>query len=297
MKINITNVKDILIKLEESKNSYENVYYAYYNIIKDVAELWNNGVELQLMENVEKEKKDMNYNYNDLNDFNDVFNYICTRYSFANNIMLNKNEETKIINAMNGCINRLNKINRLLSSVDKSELNNYQLNILNNVIHCFKQEINNKAVELKNSLVSNFNNIRRIERDIKEKLEKTTIHIIKETDTSITKTRIDNNIVLLDHEELEKISSLLKLQITEEMKIIKNINSLFVNLKNNYVSDNTYLFEELSNLIIYNLNNNKNNHYYNVYLIDQRITEVKEKMAAAKRIDENANIGTIDGIV
>ena len=104
---------------------------------------------------------------------------------------------------------------------------------------------------------------------------------------------MDKDIIYIGYNNLEKIVKLLELQISEENTIISNINTSYLNLKEDYISDNSNVLEQFFEQSIFNMKRNRKNHDSNIFLINRRIQNVKEKMRKAKAIDENTKINRV----
>ena len=104
---------------------------------------------------------------------------------------------------------------------------------------------------------------------------------------------MDKDIKYIDYENLEKIVKMLEAQISEETTIIHNINASYLNLKENYISDNNNSLGQFFEQNVSNMKRNRKNHDSNVFLINKRIQNVKEKIRRVKEIDENAKINRV----
>lgn len=98
---------------------------------------------------------------------------------------------------------------------------------------------------------------------------------------------MNDKIILIDSENLEKISSSLRLYINDENDLNANIDKCYRNIIDNYVSDNSNLLKQIDVENNMNLKKIKNSHESNVYLINKRIETVNIKIANVKKIDES----------
>ena len=105
---------------------------------------------------------------------------------------------------------------------------------------------------------------------------------------------MEEQIIYIDSENLAQIVEKLNLYINEENDLINDIKESFNRLKENYVSTNSNLLEQLQVNDLANLNKMKLNHDSNIFLINVRIEHVREKVRIAKAIDDSASK---DGIV
>ena len=98
---------------------------------------------------------------------------------------------------------------------------------------------------------------------------------------------MNDKIILIDSENLEKISKSLRLYINDESDISANIGRCYRSILENYVSDNGSFLKQLDFEISKNLKKIENSHESNVFLINKRIETVNTKIADVKKIDES----------
>lgn len=82
--------------------------------------------------------------------------------------------------------------------------------------------------------------------------------------------------IVINIEELEKISSLIDIQYKDEEIIKDDINILFDNINYSYISNNSNELERLQTEILNNIKISNNNHYNNIYVLNKKIEESKQ---------------------
>ena len=181
IRINLKKIKQHIKRYNDLINEYEYNYLNYYNIISSISFLWNDENSKKFLLSVSNEKKYCKELLSELNLTNDVYKYIYTKYSkFGEEIYINIEKINTIINKFDKCIEQATQIFNIYKNLNYSK--KYSLFILEQT-----KRIENIIIELKNSkeqLKKHVNEIEQIERNIKNRLNKINISIIKETDIS-----------------------------------------------------------------------------------------------------------------
>ena len=131
------------------------------------------------MQNIESEKASMNLVYNDLTLINSIYEKMYKGYSeLGNKIYINVNKEEEIVNKMNGCINHLNRIIKMLDYVS---VDSNQIYLLNNTKQMLFRELDVFRA-LCNNVVNAFIKVKKIENQIHDMLLKINIETVKVSD-------------------------------------------------------------------------------------------------------------------
>lgn len=106
---------------------------------------------------------------------------------------------------------------------------------------------------------------------------------------------MDEIVLLIGYEGLERVVKLLNFQITEESNIINDISDCYNLMMEYYISKkNSNLLEHINEQSIENAIINKKNHDANVFLINRRIECARAKIAKFDAPDNNLKIGRIE---
>lgn len=106
---------------------------------------------------------------------------------------------------------------------------------------------------------------------------------------------MNEEIIYIDSENLERIVELLTVQIKEENNLIINYKETISEIIDNYDSNNIGPLEDLEMKNISNMKKVNSNHESNIFLIQKRIENVKRKVQKVKNIEENSKVnGVVD---
>lgn len=104
---------------------------------------------------------------------------------------------------------------------------------------------------------------------------------------------MNENVMYIDSENLENIVKKLNMYIKEEQETINDFENYYNNVSSCYNSDNDKLLDQINMQTNYNLKKVKINHDSNIFLINKRIQDVKNKLENLKRIEDSAKIDRI----
>ena len=99
--------------------------------------------------------------------------------------------------------------------------------------------------------------------------------------------------IYIDYENLENIVKLLNVYIKEEDSIINEYQKCNTTVNDNYISKNSYLLKQHLYDNYNSLKTMLENHKSNIYLINKRIDNVKNKISKLKSIDDSTKIDRI----
>ncbi len=184
MKIDLSKLKQEISKLKKIETDYEEIYLNYYSKIKEIDNEWNNIYEKRLMQNIEKEKKEMSLVHSDITELKSLYTYIYEKYSdIGKKIEIDLDKEDIIIRQLDICINHLRSVRYLCNNVDREDKTPEQIYALNSISRKANTGINS-LVELRISITSIFKKIKEIENTIKTKINKINLSSVQETDIS-----------------------------------------------------------------------------------------------------------------
>ena len=176
MKINISNLKDKINKINNIIRKYEEVYLNYYNDLSQASMLWKGTIANDFLNDSISDKEKIKPIISNLNEIKELYQYIVEKYkSYGNTINYNLSNKDEIIINFNNCKAKLNEIINLYSEVI-SIYNNY---IITSELEQIKK--NKKEIEIiEDKIITMIKEIEEHEKDISLKIDKINLEYIKE---------------------------------------------------------------------------------------------------------------------
>lgn len=181
MQINVSNLKQTLNKYISSLEKYKNNINNLYNELNQTEKFWTDGHSVKFFKDVSLNKVKMETMQSELNDVQEVYNYFIGKYeSIGNKIFFDLDNKNRFINKIDNLTNQIKNVINMYRSLDLSfcsaerSMLQSERQILNNNLN-YLSDIKEKNKRL-------LNEIEEIEKNIKLKLSKISIEIIKEND-------------------------------------------------------------------------------------------------------------------
>ncbi|HIR49084.1 MAG TPA: hypothetical protein IAB35_03810 [Candidatus Faecimonas gallistercoris] len=179
MKVITSTLKEEVLSLNQLIKEYEKVYLNLYNEFFATSFSWQDSYQKNFTSEIEKEKKQVEKMINELTSIKDIYNYIIEKYeTIGQKIIINVNTSKTILKQIDGYIEKLDSIiqsyNNLDTSFCKSEKEIIEKE--RNTLEYTKK----KMLKIKTNIKSKIDNIERIERELKNKLSKINIELVKD---------------------------------------------------------------------------------------------------------------------
>ena len=184
MKVNVNNLKNEISALNKLLDDYEENYLNYYNVLSSFSFYWNDARSKIFFASLPKEKMQCANLLDELKDLKGVYSYIADKYSaLGNKISANLNARNKVLRYFN---NYIDKLDRIINRFDYLDLSFCSTGIYNSIRNR-RNELSNmreRAKTARNKVDNIFDKIDRIETEIKKKIRRVNVSVIRETDIS-----------------------------------------------------------------------------------------------------------------
>lgn len=182
--IDLSAIENTLIQLNKTISEYEQLDKTIFRTLNDSSTFWNDGIANSFFIEVEKQSKSNDKVINNLKDNTDLLNYMINSYlEIGKKIECNLNSESDINKKINDILERLYNIIILYSNLNMY-FSSYERNILLNEKVKLTSVYNNLKIML-NNINSKFEKMRKIEKNIKIKIEKLNNYTIDIFDSNI----------------------------------------------------------------------------------------------------------------
>lgn len=285
MELNTKNLKIELNNLNEFIEEYETNYLNLYNEISNIPLYWKDNKSIAIVKDISLYKQKIKILIDEIYHLQDVYVEILESYStFGEKIYFDLKNEDNLITNYDSYISELEKI-----------INSYKNLDLNFCLEESQQIINEKNLLLKNketiqqikeNTLEVINNIEEIEKEIKLKISRLTIEIIKEQDLN-SYNRITENNAIMDTDQMSILLNKIQMYKKEEDIIIESINKTITNLIYNYKTSNTEGINKIQTEIINKLKIITKIHNNYITFINQNIENYKETERKVLNILEN----------
>lgn len=288
MKLNVENLNVDIKKYNKLINYYEQVCFKFYSELNLSKEYWLGNDANYFFANIEEEKIKVQLFYKELFSIGDLYIYLVKKYQvLGKKILIELNEKDNILTKFDDYI------------VKFENLINYYKNIDTNfdvaIGECIKKqqellEKNRLKIEIiKDKYKKFFSNVEEIELEVKERLSKINIEVIKEITTKlkILGTDIKPYMYVKNMENSIKVLQFYK---NEEDITFEEIQDTFLNIIYNYNTSNKKLLDN----ILLDINNRvkiiNNNHLNELTILRNKVDSHKNTSFAISQIlEETAN--------
>lgn len=179
MIIDVKDLKQEATKRTQIIKEYEGIYLNLYNQLIDVTNYWEDKQALQFKEKIEKDKQNIKQFIEEVKTLEETYQFIIEKYeALGQEIKINLAEKNAIINRFNTCqtkitniINKYNSLNLSFCPPEKAMIQKEK-----NILYNDKKNIE----QVKEKIITYFNNIENIEKEITSKIAKIEISIINE---------------------------------------------------------------------------------------------------------------------
>ncbi len=181
MFVNVANMRTKLNLIVNSLNSLYADYLDYYNELNGVTLNWQDPIAFKYFDNVKREQLKFKVMQEEFSSLKEIYQYFVSKYSELGDKVF------YVLENKDSCINKLNnfieKIRNIINNYDR--LDTSFCSTERRLLEKEKQKLNKVISDMeqeKEILKTIFHKIENIESQIKVKLSKIDIEVIKETD-------------------------------------------------------------------------------------------------------------------
>ena len=178
MIVHVDKIKVELDKYNNLINKYENAYLNLYHELNSASLYWNDGHSAKFFDNVEVEKNKVSNGILELKSVRDIYFYIVESYEkLGNRISFDLKYQDSIISSFNKYIDKLDEIINLYNNLDLTFCAE-EANLLKTELEKLGH-MKYSVTAIKNKVRKIFLQIEEIEKEVKFRISKIDIEIIK----------------------------------------------------------------------------------------------------------------------
>lgn len=298
MLINVEEIKLLSIKMKKIRDNYEDICINYYGNLNSIKEYWKSNKSDSYFNVVNSEKKYYFELLNNIDDLLDIFKYLINKYNSIGNIIRYDfsledsylQKKISIIDSLNDILNIYNNLN--IKKINSSILNliTKEKDILLNGLK-FLEEYCDANRNTMNEIVS-------VENDLREKFSKLDVITISVSDFKdyIFNNKEKHDEIVVDEGKIKTICSKLEFHLSEEQKLINDLNDIFIEMSDYYKSDNIDRVERIECEIILAMNNIRKNKMLNYQMLVKEITNIIQTRQDVKNILDGFSSNVYDNV-
>ncbi len=298
MLINVEKIKFLTLKMKKIRDNYEDICINYYGNLNNVKECWKSNKSDGYFNVVNSEKKYYFSLLNNIDDFLDIFKYLINKYdSIGNIIRYDFSLEDSYLQKKISIIDSLNDILNIYNNLNIKKINSSILNLITKE----KDILLNGLKFLEEYCDANRNTMNEIvfvENDLREKFSKLDVITISVSDFKdyIFNNKEKYDEIVVDEGKIKTICSKLEFHLSEEQKLINDLNDIFIEMSDYYKSDNIDRVERMECEIILAMNNIRKNKMLNYQMLVKEITNIIQTRQDVKNILDGFSSNVYDNV-
>lgn len=184
MKVNVSNIKLEVNKLNKLIDEYEHNYLNLYNEVGKVSSYWQDGNSINFFNEVDKYKLMVKTNLDEVKELYNVYQYLIEKYTeFGEKISFDIEKQSSTLRAFDSYMNQINNIINSYKKLDLSFCSYYERETLMQQMSDLKK-YNNLLFQIKENFNNTLEKIKEIEKTVNSKISKLSIEFITENDFS-----------------------------------------------------------------------------------------------------------------
>lgn len=184
MRVDVSNIKTELVKLNKLIETYEDNYLNLYNELNKASTYWQDVHSINFFDDVDSYKLKLEINVEELNSLCDIYKYLVDQYQkIGDRINFDLDKKNSVVRTIDTYIQEINSIVSSYRSLNLSFCTHYERETLMREMRRL-QNYKNILSETKSEVIKKFETIQSIENRVKSKLSELSIEIIKENNVS-----------------------------------------------------------------------------------------------------------------
>lgn len=276
LKIDVNKLSVLYSKMISLLNNYEKLYCLFYREINNVESYWHNCYANAFFNNINNEKKENDYFYEEFKSICDLYNYIIKEYlKIGNKIEFNAENQDSVFDKFNNYINFIDDIIEKYNRLSDTTVFNLNENLNKEKIQLIDVKKKLSDIRLSNKELSGI--INENEKKIKLKISNVDIKMISKNSTILTPIG-NTKKSYFDENGLEISIKKLDFYIKEEEVIFDDFKKIVDNMKCFYVTYNKESLNKLITSFCYKFNIIINNHKNSVIVLRNNLDKLKKNL-------------------
>ena len=276
LKIDVNKLSVLHSKMISLLNNYEKLYCLFYREINNVESYWHNCYANAFFNNINNEKKENDYFYEEFKSICDLYNYIIKEYlRIGNKIEFNAENQDSVFDKFNNYINFIDDIIEKYNRLSDTNVFNLNENLNKEKIQLIDVKKKLSDIRLSNKELSGI--INESEKKIKLKISNVDIKMISKNSTILTPVG-NTKTSYFDENGLEISIKKLDFYIKEEEVIFDDFKKIVDNMKCFYVTYNKESLNKLITSFCYKFNIIINNHKNSVIVLRNNLDKLKKNL-------------------
>lgn len=181
MDIDVIYLKNYVNKLSSLIDEYELNYLEFYNVVNKETIFWDSKKGLDFFSDVDLEKRDIGLFIGNIKDVLSLYNYLIDKYGYiGNKVSVKISNKDKLLACFDSFLNEVYSLIDMLHELDYESIPDISSTVYSYLD--FLIDVGNMAVNLKTSLKNHFDLCETFEREVRFKISKIDVKLIKEID-------------------------------------------------------------------------------------------------------------------
>lgn len=260
MQVNISNLKDSVVKFDKDIKSFEESSFNLYQNIEAMSTFWKTSITESFFSSFEEEKtitKDIIAN---MKKFKNVYQYIIDSLEkYGNKIDVDLDLREKVLSSFDTYAKEENKIIDIYNTIDMSYFTNETNDLKKD--KALVLDSKNKINKLEDAFKNMFDRIEEVEYEIEAKLNNINILPITEINFGTLEKNVVKGEVGIKKEIKTLLESKVKFYVEEQISLFEDIKKDFISLGYSYISElNGKAIETIENDIALEFSKAVSNH-------------------------------------
>ena len=292
MQVNVTNLKDNIIKFDQNIKSFEESTFNMYQNIEEMRSLWRTSKTDSLFGFLEEERTLTKYLISNLKKLKIVYQFIIDSLEqYGKKIDVDLDLRDKVLESFDTYMKEENKIIDIYNTIDMSYFTNETNDLKKDKDTVLDSKV--KINKLEDAFKNMFDSIEEVEIEVEHKLNAINVSPIKEINFNELEDTVVNGEMGIKPEIKTLVENKVKYYVDEQSSYFEEIKKDFLNLGYAYSSDlNSKHIETIENDIIteYNktVNNHRNTMEYALKELERIVSVERESVKASQSINSES---------